>query len=664
MALKISYSRLVWEDIKRRNWLGICIVLGLLFVMPVKLTMNLEEKIHWMNEPGSIYTREQLLQYFDTVLGFQNRYVITAVILCAVACGITGFAYLHAKEKIDFYHSFPFRRERWFLITYISGALLFFVPYLVSGLLMYLVGFMRGLVVNGAVIQFLSVAGYHTLFFLVIYSITILSMMLTGQIIVGILGAGVIFGYGPLLVRVWNVLCMQFFNTFLSEEYMSQALQTSPLGIYYYGAAQMDQGTIPYHTLIIIGIILVLAVGGAILLYRIRPMDAAGHAMAFPKLEGGVKVFISVPAALGVGSLFIYSALREQKWIIIASMVAVVLVCIVIEFIFQLDIRQIVQHKTATVIAVVTVAGILCVMKFDLAGYNTYLPGKEQIESMAIFSSGYRSYFSYSDLVYSEKSFLERAETRQFQDIYKLAECGAQNGNTEWGKAEQEYVSVLFRLKSGKKVYRGYEVEPELVETAARKLFQSDSYKKGILPINYLEADKIKDIYFRDITQQQRRLSLTKEEQSALFRVFQEECENLTFEQMAYEQPIAVMDTEIAIEYKDQFISSSTQGRFYIYAGFRKILAMLKAYGYIPEKAINPEQIEKMYIVENTGIVEEKEEVKNPEERDQILSSIGFGCSGLLNQSLEYGKLILIEWKSGSKESYYYFLKGKAPDFV
>ena len=59
------------------------------------------------------------------MLGGQNVFVKLAVIILAVTCGVSMFAYLHNRRKVDFYHSLPVKRETWLLLKAASGLVIF-----------------------------------------------------------------------------------------------------------------------------------------------------------------------------------------------------------------------------------------------------------------------------------------------------------------------------------------------------------------------------------------------------------------------------------------------------------------------------------------------------------------------------------------------------------
>ena len=62
------------------------------------------------------------------------------IFLLAVLCAATGYGHIHSREKLDFYHSLPLRRMQWFSISYLSGLLIFLIPYLINSLLIIAIG--------------------------------------------------------------------------------------------------------------------------------------------------------------------------------------------------------------------------------------------------------------------------------------------------------------------------------------------------------------------------------------------------------------------------------------------------------------------------------------------------------------------------------------------
>jgi len=90
-----------------------------------------------------------------------------------------------------------------------------------------------------------------------------------------------------------------------------------------------------------------LLLGAALLLYRIYPSETAGNALAFPRTAPVFKVMICIPAALFSSIIAkLFMGVTGTKWIIVLSLLAAVILCGVIEFIYQQDLEIDRQHHT------------------------------------------------------------------------------------------------------------------------------------------------------------------------------------------------------------------------------------------------------------------------------------------------------------------------------
>ena len=125
------YFKLLKEDFRRRLWAIALVFLAFFFTLPIGLALNME------NAANSNYYRYNDyepfiqdaamtdLQYKTRLLELKTEVVLNGVeygngmiaflmIIAAVVIGVSSFAYLHNKKKVDFYHSIPVRREALF----------------------------------------------------------------------------------------------------------------------------------------------------------------------------------------------------------------------------------------------------------------------------------------------------------------------------------------------------------------------------------------------------------------------------------------------------------------------------------------------------------------------------------------------------------------------
>ena len=78
------------------------------------------------------------------------------------------------KVKVDFFHSLPISRKKYFFVQYVSGVIIFVVPFIVSMLLCLLVGAVNGLLTGGVVLMAVRMTSFRILEYLAGYGTAIL----------------------------------------------------------------------------------------------------------------------------------------------------------------------------------------------------------------------------------------------------------------------------------------------------------------------------------------------------------------------------------------------------------------------------------------------------------------------------------------------------------
>ena len=176
MISKISYIKLIREDIRHRGWLAALSGVLLFLSMPVYTLIYLDS---YSEDP------EVLKEFADTFSGFINGYnsafLIILIGILAFAVGISGFQFMHKKEKLDFYHGLALKRHQLFAISYLAGLFLFLIPYIVCTVLTILVGAVKGIMTLSLAGECFLTMGTGILAFLLIYHTCIFAGMLTGR---------------------------------------------------------------------------------------------------------------------------------------------------------------------------------------------------------------------------------------------------------------------------------------------------------------------------------------------------------------------------------------------------------------------------------------------------------------------------------------------------
>ena len=129
---------LVRDCMKRNLWAIVLSTVGFFMaqLLPVVMTAQHSLSAHKqdlvnLSAADAAASWQGYVESVGEMLGGQNVFVKLAVIILAVTCGVSMFAYLHNRRKVDFYHSLPISRSRLFAVDYATGALCALVPYLV-----------------------------------------------------------------------------------------------------------------------------------------------------------------------------------------------------------------------------------------------------------------------------------------------------------------------------------------------------------------------------------------------------------------------------------------------------------------------------------------------------------------------------------------------------
>lgn len=699
----ISYRKYILENVKQRGWLAVLSLITIFFVQTVHITINIENFLNTSAKQDVSFYREQFPHMLN---GNYITYLTLVIIFLAVVCAVSGYAYLHQPEKSDFFHGFPLKRTQWFHISYMGGLLIFLIPYLLSSLCTMVIAAVKGILVSSNLTASVLAVFAGILGFLVLYHTAVLAMMLTGKLISGTLAALVLIVYGSMVTQLFSGLISRFLDTHYSNPQSLTSL-TSTLSNYWSPMALYR--TLTYKTVVmyklpsflLITVLIIAALWlSARYLCQIRPLESAGNALAYPKTASVIKVLIAIPAALSFGLFadsFYYNV--GNNWIVFFSILAVILLCGIIEFIYTQDLRQIFQRKYSSLISIAGVIGILSVMHFDLFGYDTWLPEHDKVESIALYSDSYMSYFEYPDTIseidtdYREKDPIyyslqtDNVQCKNFDSIYTLAEEGIQNHNmgitssVSYTDGMEDYISIVIRFNktNGKSVYRSYAVTKDSLTDCLDDLCQDKSYRQALFPVFHLTDTKIQSITLNDILSNTP-LDLTVEEQAALLKAYQTDTMYVDIHKLQEDNPIGNLmfglktkEDEampiVAVYPYDKYYNDPFM-RIPLYDTYENTLDLLKKYGYSVRTSIDPEDVLTMVhtvhpaVTEDAyfnGIASSSDEtetmtpITEPNEINRLLNRITFsplGIAGNRIMTMEYVEI----WLKGELSSRYFSL--------
>ena len=203
MTSKISFFNCIKENIRHRLAINVVTLLYFLFTLLyfVVMIQNAMAYDGW--------TRQEV---YGSILSAAGPNEL--LFLCAALGAVTafcGFSYLHSRTKTDFYHSLPVRRRDLFWTVTANSFLVFAVLLLAASVVEAVIAAVLGYVT-------LELLGYlflavlcNMLAFGSAFFTAALAMIMTGHIVVGILGTAVFITWAPMIIKYMFIELQQIF---------------------------------------------------------------------------------------------------------------------------------------------------------------------------------------------------------------------------------------------------------------------------------------------------------------------------------------------------------------------------------------------------------------------------------------------------------------------
>lgn len=634
MTSRSLFFKYMKENTKQRIWNLALVLLLCFFTFPVTTALWSSTAFRPENLNSSLpadlalaqaqrdFTRDMLRMY--SMKGGALAFMLT---IAAVVLAASGFAYLHSKKKTDFYHSLPIRREMLYAVTCLNGFLYMAVAYLGFLTVAAVMIRVKGVPFDWGSLYLASVE--HLCFFALVYMTAILSMLLTGNLVVGLLGTGVLFSWGPVICMTISAYFLEYFTTFYGDDSFLLALSewTSPVAWYVKACMSSQPGRMALWAMLAAAVLFLLGM----VLYRRRPSEAAGHAMAFPITEPIIRFLIAVPSSLLLGAMF-HLVMCEDGWTVFGLVCGLLLVSCIIEIIYHFDFKSLFAHKRQLLVSAVFVGVVFAIFRFDLFGYDRYLPATEKLASGGIYcdlldpdaTSQYHSTVEYTEGWYgvtfdampsstladqmqiSDDQGLELLHTIAAQGVHDAAQArdrflrgGGRSYDVEEGDEAFHNVTIAWHLRNGRTVYRSYRVNVSSIKTALEAVYDLDAYKMAMYPVLSLTADDVAGINYKEEDECSHVKLSGADMKAALLAAYQAELKALTSETRAREMPIAEIQFKtneqqaLIQKLRDEGGNYTLFNHYYyypIYPSFTKTIALLRACGIEVGGMVTPEK--------------------------------------------------------------------------
>ncbi len=666
MTSRSLFFKMMRENTKQRLWTIAVIFLLFFFLFPIKTALSVNS---WLSpEMLSMYAeaetealsiaQAQLAEDFISFCSLKNGGMVFLMMVLSVLCALSGFSWLHSKKKVDFFHSLPLRRELLFFVMLADGFLYTAIPYLANMAAAGVLLAVKGVSVPWGTILLDYLI--HMAFYFLLYMTAVAAVLMTGNIIISLLGVLVFFVWGPGMTLLCGTYFDYFFQTCYNdgETMLWWASHSSPAGWYVY-ASEAASEEIPAG-MALWG----LAAGLAILalcvfLYRKRPSEAAGRAMAFGVSRPVIKFLLVIPFSL-LGYLVFISVTGRDGWGVFGLLCGLLLSNCVIEIIYEFDFKRLFAHRWQLAACGVISVAITAFFRFDLCGYDSYLPSDAKTEAAGIWcynmeTNVHESYYAQPELKGTDNmhvvwthpdtgTIAEQMRLSDMEAIREIAVRGIQDAaqrrhsmfrgrgyrrenygdvTDTWG-----YVLIAWHLKNGRTVYRDYNMNLTAAASYLDAVYDMDDYKETAYPILSWQPEEIAGVNYQENGDTSHVAFRSEETMRQLLLTYQKELAALTAQTRRAESPVgaiqfktremqAMIDTLRAND--GNYLTFNNNLYFPVYPSFTETIALLGECGTDVGSTLTADTVEKL-VLEFRGSYPEDTEQKDGQAKPETIT--------------------------------------------
>ncbi|MCR5604437.1 MAG: DUF6449 domain-containing protein [Lachnospiraceae bacterium] len=520
MTLRSSSWVDLTENNKRRLWQW-CVSLFLFIlcntVIFLVLIMSMDEA-RYVADFGS-RAEEMMMRdargYAVSMLGASGFRIVMTTIM-AVLAAFGGYSYLNDRIKLDFYGSVPQKKSNRFSTIWISGLLIYSGPYIFSTLLGFAIlnatGYGAVYTMEEALIAFCQLL----LYFLGVYHLYMLAMMLTGTAFAGGCAFLVLSLYEPAVRALISMLKSAFYRySYILDSFYIPVV--SPYGLLinilnprsYGRSPALYAGALAVFDLAVFILVFIL--------YMNRKSEAAGKTLAFKSTAVPLKLLIGIPVVTftGITVAEVLDRSREltvsdMGLIIFVCIIASIVTCVIIQGIFELDIKAAFKRKGQWFVCALAGLFIFFGYKYDLLNIDRYVPAAGNVESVVFIPNGYEDLYTWMDDEHDNMSAEEFGLTHMFitdvQDVCDLHRLSVAKYD-ELVKVIDDYryeydedrrfsaATVIYRMKNGCLVPRTVyvPVRDNNAMYLLDKIMTGNDFVKGYYPLLSVDTDRAID---------------------------------------------------------------------------------------------------------------------------------------------------------------------------
>lgn len=442
------------------------IFLGVLLLSGPVAILNLNQRVYLNYIPN----------LWEEFFHLQRVLVVLYNAAYALLCAALLFRYLHTPRSAYMMHAFPLSRKAQYTTNVLSGLCFAAVPYLLQFALNYLaaIGFQGA----DCLPRLLAVELLSFLFF---FGLAVLCMLISGNTAIAVLSYAAlnfIFAAIPALVLLVLQSLVFGFDISLHEQTL----------VYLAPMVQMIRGVGNDGTIARLPFLIYGAVGALLLVlswlhYRVRQIEQAGEAMAHKWARVAFQLVFTLGCTLGLGLILttLFTGSMTGRAVFPTLLVCFALAALIGWFAAQMMLKRTVKvfHKRTWLgwaIFAGVVAVLLCAVRFDVLGFQRYVPAQADVKELTVGMStdnywyDYRGAGDHADL---DANILVTNE----QDLAVLREMH-RNAQRTWQQGDELYgptVTCRYTLQNGRTVVRKFSLADGDVQRLA-DLFSRPEY--------------------------------------------------------------------------------------------------------------------------------------------------------------------------------------------
>lgn len=685
MKSKIFSVHELKEASRGQRWIPLFILAACFVAFPIILLLSMEQADWFVEE----YHVSAAVAY--SYIWRHTVFVAGAAVAggSGILCGASSFCYLYFRRKVDCYHSLPRKRSEMFLEKILMGIVYYLIPCVIAVFLALCVGGARGYFYLGILGVAAATILLCLLVFLVFYFSVVLVISITGNILMGVLSAGAVFLYLPVLSSVIAFCQYMFFDHMGERPYgilENMRQYGSPLLMTLRLTEEWKEG-MPLKMVPLLLLASLAMAAAAYAAYVCRPSEKTGSSLIYGFTKPIIRILIVIPVSLAIGWVFAGSSANFSFWWIFGLVLGGVAAHGLLGILFTLDARGFFEGRWEFVCEALLIALCAAVFQGDLLGYDRYMPRQEELAAVGtgrgIYTMGY--YGTEISQASDGKYLLTNDEGGSMYydyycatpEVYQALQTIVENGDKTQESSEYAAYPICYKTKSGKLIYRTYYAD----EKQAAALLSAMAVDQNMISrrTKFLEIDeKYLDtinaefmdgssayLFSEDFGKKKELLkALRMDYEDAAPEDFLElPCASLTM----WYADLPLAETEEGLPVEGDEVKGTYGNAIYVYPSFERTVALLKETGYpISAEDISFSSAE-VHITVWERDIDGYQELTVALETEEELEALK-KC--LLNPSLNTGCQVVGQnigatvWREGGEAFYFQILEDKIPELI